>query len=217
MGALKGSASYMRIRVADVDVDIDTFERDLEARRFVPLTAESEELESAGWAPFEAPYDDKHPITRDRFHFTDLICLAYREDKVVLPTALFKHKVQERIEEVEQETGEKVDKKLKRTIELAIQAELRQKVLPRSKVVELVWNTSTNEVRVFGRGKIVTERISALFERTFGLPFDVSNYARRAFDLDLSDRARSILEGLMPETVFDPPPPREDADENPFD
>ncbi|MCP4498407.1 MAG: recombination-associated protein RdgC [Deltaproteobacteria bacterium] len=205
MGALKGTASYMRVTIqGDAPDSMDDVEQAIEIRRFVPLTAESEELESSGWVPFEEPYDDVNPIMRDRFHFGDLICLAYREDKVVLPTALFRHEVELRIEKVEEETGEKVDKQMKHTIELAIQAELRQKVLPRSKIIEMVWSQSTREMRVFARGKIVTERICDLFERTFELPFEVNDYARQAFELDLSDGSRSILEGLCAENVFEP-------------
>ena len=207
MGSIKGTASYLRF---DVDGDppagfAEKYEQAIEARRFMPLAEQSEELEAAGWVPFEEPLDDELPITRELFQFGGLICLAYREDKMVLPRALLKHLAKRRLAELEQ-AGEEITRTTRRAVDAAVAAELRQKVLPRTRVVDLIWTPERREVRVFGRGPLVTERLAALFERTFALRIDLATYARRAFALDLSDRARNVLEHLQPEAVFEDHP-----------
>lgn len=204
MGALKGNSSYLRFMVDGEPPNRfgDLFEQAIEARRFTPLSAESPEDECAGWVPLDAPFDDEIPITRDRFHFGELLVLGYREDKLSIPRSVLRHQIKKKLEALE-ETGEKLNKQIVKAVELATLAELRQKVLPRPRVLDLVWDYPRHEVRIFGRGPMATERATALFERTFALRLVQASYATRAFALDLSMRARSVLENLGPESLFD--------------
>jgi hypothetical protein len=204
MGALKGTSSYLRFMVdGDPPTNLgESYEQAIEARRFLPLSADSSDDQTGGWVAIEAPYDDDIPILRDRFHFGDHIALAYREDKLAIPKSALVHHVKKRVEALEA-AGEEITKQKRRAIELAVVAELRQKVLPKSRVMDVLWDTRRRELRVFGRGPMALERITACFERTFGLRINYASYATRAFALDLSMRARSILENLSPEHVFD--------------
>lgn len=199
MGALKGSASYLRFFV-DGDPPRgfqNRFEKAIEARRFLPLGPDAPETESGGWVPMESPFDDELPITRDLFLFGDLIGLGFREDKVTIPRPLLQHLTSKKVAELEAR-GDKVTRQTRRTCELAVFAELRARVLPRSRVLDLVWDLGSREVRMFGRGPMATERAAARFEMTFGFALSPADYARRAFSQDLSLRARSVLEGLQP-------------------
>lgn len=204
MGALKGSSTYIRFLVDGEPPSgfANLFEQAIEARRFLPLEPGAAEEESSGWVPIDAPFDDDVPITRDRFSFGDLIALGYREDRISLPKALVAHRVKKKLAELEQK-GEKLTKQKVRAVELAVAHELRKKVLPKSRVMDVVWDTRRRELRVFGRGPMATERLAAHFERTFALRATLGTYAARAFALDLSLRARSVLENLTPEHLFD--------------
>lgn len=204
MGALMGNASYLRFFVDGEPpaAFADVFEQAIEARRFTPLTDKSEEMESSGWVPLEDPFDDELPITRERFIFGDLIALSYREDKFALPRPIVKRRVRLKLEELAAQ-GEKVAKGKKKAVELAVIAELKKKVLPRAKAIDLVWDTTRQELRIFGKGLMATERAVAHFERTFAVGVNHATWAGRAFSLDLSLRARSILEQLTPELLFD--------------
>lgn len=218
MGALKGSSTYLRFLVdGEPPANFTSlFEQAVEARRFLPLLPSAPEEESAGWVPIEAPFDDDVPITRDRFHFGDLIALAYREDKISVPKAVVAHRVKKKLEELEQQ-GERLTKQKISAVELAVMSELRKKVLPKSRVMDVVWDIRRRELRVFGRGPMATERAAACFERTFALRAQLGTWAARAFSLDLSLRARSVLENLAPEHLFDDiiaQPPRELAEED---
>lgn len=208
MGALVGNVNYLRFFVDGEPPAAfgDVFEQAVESRRFTPLTERSDEGESAGWVPLEDPLDDELPITRDRFIFGDLIALAYREDKYALPRSLIKRRVRQKLEELEQRgelKDEKPSKSLKKQVELAVIAELKKKSLPRSRAIDVVWDTTRRELRIFGRGPMATERAAACFERTFAVRVNQATWAGRAFQLDLSLRARSILEQLTPELLFD--------------
>lgn len=204
MGALSGNATYLRFFVdGEAPAKLgEVFEQAIEARRFTPLLERGEELESGGWVPLEDPFDDELPITRDRFHFGELIALAYREDRYAFPRPLVQRRIKKKLEEI-LEKGEKVNKAKKKQAELAVIAELKKKTLPRPRVMDLVWDMPRNELRIFGRGPMAIERATACFERTFAVRLQAASWASRAFALDLSLRARSVLEGLAPEFVFD--------------
>jgi DNA recombination-dependent growth factor C len=204
MGALRGNASYMRFSVlGDPPRDFAMiYEQGVEARRFLPLSAEGDEMESAGWASIVEPYDEDLPLTRHDFVFDNRIALCFREDKFTFPAAYVRAQVAKKARVLE----EKEDRPLKardyKLLKEAVQGELRRKTLPRTKVVEMVWDLDRGEVRVFGSGKVVTERFAALFERTFGAQLEMANFAQRAYAVDLAARSRDLLEGLSPQMIF---------------
>jgi DNA recombination-dependent growth factor C len=202
MGASSGSATYLRFLVeGEPPKDYATkFEQAVEARRFLPLSAAG--TDGMGWVPIDDPFDDELPITRDRFHFGHLIVLAYREDKLSIPRARLNHLVKQRQRKVEEE-GKKVTRALTKAIKEAVLSELRQKTMPRSRVMDLMWDLDRREVRIFGRGPMARENATACFERTFGVRAVEATYATRAFAMDLSKRARSVLENIEPDEFFD--------------
>jgi hypothetical protein len=204
VGALSGNASYLRFFVDGEAPEAigDVFEQAVEARRFTPLVDKGEDLETGGWVPIEDPFDDELPITRDRFHFGDFIALTYREDSFSFPRPLVQRRVKKKLEELA-EKGEKVNKGKKKQAELAVLSELKKKMLPRPRVMDVVWDMPRRELRVFGRGPMGKERATACFERTFAVRLQHATWAARAFSLDLSGRARSVLEQLAPEFVFE--------------
>jgi hypothetical protein len=204
MGALSGNSNYLRFGVTGEPPNRmgDIFEQAIEARRFQPLNARSEENESAGWVAIEDPYDDDTPITRDRFAFGDLIALAYREDKFSVPRPLIKQLLKKKLAQLE-EKGEKLNRQKRKAAEQAAVAELKKRSLPRPRVMDVVWDLTRSQVRIFGRGAMATERAVACFERTFAVRLGSPHWASRAFELDLSLRARAVLEGLNAGTIFD--------------
>jgi hypothetical protein len=206
MGALKSAASYLRFFVdGEAPTGLgDIFEQAIESHRFVPLDPKGAEMESSGWVAIEDPFDDELPITRDRFHFGDLIALGYREDRVSLPRPLVISRLKKKLAELEAR-GEKITRSLRKSAEAAVLSELKRQTLPRPRVMDVVWDMSRNEARIFGRGPMATERAVACFERTFGTRVRMATWGGRAFNLDLSLRARGILENLTPETVFEDP------------
>lgn len=204
MGALKGSASYLRFVVSGDPPKrfAPRLEKSIGARRFVPLDGDQDLLESAGWAPIEAPFDDDMALTRERFWFSELLALSYREDKITLPRPVVLQQVAKKLAALE-DRGEKITRQTKKSCELAVIAELRRRVMPRARVVDLVWDLPRGELRIFGRGPMVTERLVALFERTFGYTVQLGHYGHRAWTFDLSTRSQGVLSALGPDPIFE--------------
>jgi hypothetical protein len=207
MGALAGSLSYMRFLLEGGAPNNPgaVFEKAIAARRFAPLSPSVESSEAAGWVPAESPFDDELPVTRDLFLFGDIVVLAYREDKWAIPRPVVKREVQKRIKKIieeEKKDPDSIGKAFVKAVEESIIVELKQKTMPRSKVIDVVWDMSRGEARVFGRGTMVTERVASLFERTFQVKVDIGPWAARAFRLDLGSRAMGVLERLSPGWLF---------------
>ncbi len=207
MGALNGSLSYLRLLV---DGDLpknagDVFEKAIAARRFVPLSPSQEASESGGWVATEAPFDDSRELTRDLFLFGDLVVVTYREDKWAVPRPVLKRETAKRIQKIiedEKKDPDTIGRAFVKAVEAAVLVELKQKTIPRTKLVDVVWDARRREARVFGRGTVVTERITSLFERTFGARVELGVYAARAWSLDLGTRAQGVLERLSPGWLF---------------
>ncbi|MDP2340552.1 MAG: hypothetical protein Q8O67_06325 [Deltaproteobacteria bacterium] len=207
MGALNGSLSYLRFLVDGdlADNPGTAYEKALQSRRFVPLLAHQESGDSAGWVPTEAPFDDERKLTRDLFLFGDLIAVTYREDKWSIPRPLLKRETTRRLEKIiaeEKKDPEDIGRAFIKAVEQAVLIELKQRTIPRSKLVDVIWDPGRREARVFGRGTVATERVASLFERTFQVRVDVGSYAARAFALDLGSRAQSVLDRLSPGWLF---------------
>jgi DNA recombination-dependent growth factor C len=205
MGALNGSLSYLRFLVeGEVAKNAGTvYEKALESRRFLPLSPTGDVMESAGWVPMEAPFDDDVKLTRDVFLFGDIISVTYREDAYRIPRPLLKRETKKRIEKImREEKRDEVNRAFAKAVEQAVLAELKAQTIPRSKLVDVIWDTTKNEVRVFGRGTVATERVSSLFERTFQVRVELATYAARAFTVDVGSRAQGVLERLSPGWLF---------------
>ena len=210
MGALGGSLSYMRFLV-DGEAPKNpgaAFEKAFESRRFTPLNPVQEAAESAGWVVTEAPFDDELAITRGVFLFGDLVVISYREDKWAIPKPVLKRETQKRIQQIideEKKDPETIGKAFVKAVQESVLVQLKQKTLPRSKIIDVVWDMAKGEARVFGRGTVVSERLASLFERTFQVRVDVGPWAARAFRLDLGSRAMGVLERLSPGWLFPDP------------
>jgi hypothetical protein len=217
MGAIKGSASYLRFLVDGEPAEnaAKVYEDSLESRRFLPLHADAEAGEQAGWMPIESPYDDTAPFTAESFQFGHLIAVAYREDKYAIPKPVLARAVKERIEKIEREEQREITKQFQKAVEKAVLVELKRKSFPRTRLCDVIWDLTRKEVRFFGRGTLVTERASSLFERTFKVRVEQGSYAARAFTLDLPTRAKGVLEQLSPGWLFpDLVPSMREADED---
>jgi recombination associated protein RdgC len=207
VGALRGSLSYLRFFV-DGEAHPSAgahYEKSLQSRRFLPLSPTGETMESAGWVPLEAPFDDDTKLTRDLFLFGELIAVAYREDKYAIPRPLLQRETKKRLEKIvreEKKDAGELSRAFIKAVEADVLVELKRRTIPRSKLVDVVWDVARREVRVFGRGTIATERVASLFERTFQVRVELGSYAARAFAIDLGTRNQAVLERLSPGWLF---------------
>ena len=90
--------------------------------------------------------------------------------------------------------------------EAGIRGELRRRLLPGTRLVDVVWDMASQEVRIFTRSKGPLERLQVLFERTFNARLLHATYGQRAFKKDLNLRSMGMLENLEPSPAFEPKP-----------
>jgi recombination associated protein RdgC len=204
VGIVKGSLSYLRFKVEGPVPSnyVEVFEQAIEIRRFVPLHPDGEDNESFGWVPMHRPYADDEPILNDHFLYGERVTLAYREDAISFPKAMVKDMVQQRLDEHREKNHVEASNQVRHAAEAAIMSEMRKRVLPKSKVVDVLWDLSRAELRFFARGKGVSERFVALFEQTFQVRLRQMTFAELAISADLSLRAKSMLETLTPQEIF---------------
>lgn len=173
---------------------IENFERALAVRRFVPLHPEGQDSESAGWVAIQNPYLDEQRILNDQFLFQERVVLGYREDKLSFPKAMLRDLVELRMQEFPDQS--------RQVIESAVMSELRGRILPKSKVVDVLWDLSRSELRLFARGQGLVERFEKLFEQTFQMRLRQLTYPEIALSSQVSLRSKGILESLNEAVIF---------------
>ncbi|MES2504974.1 MAG: hypothetical protein V4534_08870 [Myxococcota bacterium] len=196
MAILSGSITYTRFSVlANLPNSLaEYFEKALAIRRFVPLHEEGRDIESSGWVSIQNPYLDDERILNNQFMYGDLIVLGFREDKISIPKAMLRDLVSRRLQEFPD--------KNRQVVEAAVIAELRQRILPKSKVTEVLWDLSKGQVRLFARGKGMCEKFEKLFEQTFQAKLKQLTYPEIALSQQLSLKDKGYLETLMPQEIF---------------
>lgn len=196
MAILSGSMTYLRFAVVGTLPNnlIENFERALSVRRFVPLHPEGKDSETAGWVSVQNPYLDDDRILNDQFLFQERVVLGYREDKISYPKALLRDLVELRLKEFPD--------KNRQVVESAVISELRQRILPKSKIVEVLWDLSRSELRLFARGQGLVERFEKLFEQTFQMRIKQLSYPEIALASQVSLRSQGLLENLNEAVIF---------------
>jgi hypothetical protein len=188
--------TYLRFAVLGTPPNnlIENFERALAVRRFVPLHPEGQDTESAGWVSIQNPYLDEERILNDQFLFQERIVLGYREDKLNFPKPMLRDLVEQRMREFPD--------KSRQVIESAVMSELRHRVLPKSKVVDVLWDLSRSELRLFARGQGLVERFEKLFEQTFQMRLKQLTYPEIALSSQADLRNKGLLENLNEAVIF---------------
>ncbi|MEI6805697.1 MAG: hypothetical protein WCK49_04230 [Myxococcaceae bacterium] len=196
MAILSGSMTYLRFAVIGTPPNnlIENFERALAVRRFVPLHPEAKDNETSGWVTIQNPYLDEQRILNDQFLFQERVVLGYREDKLSFPKAMLRDLVEQRILEFPDISRQE--------IESAVMSELRQRILPKSKVVDVLWDLSRSELRFFARGQGLIERFEKLFEQTFQMRLRQLTYPEIALSSQVSLRSKGLLENLNEAVIF---------------
>ena len=204
MGVLSGAMNYLRYRVEGTPKLplVENLEMAFEMRRFVSLKPQGEDVESFGWVPTQKAYVDHVALTNDKFLFGERVMFGYREDQITYPRQMVKELVEDRIEKYAKDKGEEPSYQTKHAIELAIRSEIRIKILPKSKVTDVLWDLEREELRFFARGQGLNERFIKFFQESFELKLSPKGFSELAMLEDLSLRSKAMLETLKPIEIF---------------
>lgn len=205
MGIFKGSMSYVRFFAGKPSKPLSEYEKSVNSRAFVPLTPDSDR--SIGWVKSQDPFGASDQIPYNDYSFGDLVVLTYRKDVHTVPKHIIREEVKKRILQImeEQKMEDPPNKASTKAIEASVLAELRAKSLPRSKLVPVIWNTSTGEVRVFGSTAFASEFVMSLFERTFEVRAELANYAGQSATVGLLPAELKSLNDLSKVNFLEEP------------
>ena len=220
MGALEGSLSFKTFHVeGEPPNDFQqAYLHNLQSHFFEPLSPVGDDERSVGWVPAQDPIAAE--FQRNQVFFNQYIVFAMRIDKWSLPTpwvkALTKKKIEERLPELEAEEAKKqkedgklrptakLSKREKDKIKLEVITEVKQKILPTMKIIDVVWNISECTVRFWSTSNAVCDEFAELFEATFGLTLNQDSPFLMAQHLGMTEKQLdSMVEAEPWYPVFD--------------
>lgn len=170
LGAFRGSLTFSKFHVrGDSPRDFrDRFVEAIRMRAFRPLSPDAEIDYGMGWCSVDDPFD--LDLTPQKIFFNDYLNLGFRVDTWRIPAALFKASFREAERRyLEKHGGEKLSRAQKKDLEAVVKAQLRRKVVPAMRVVDLSWHLGDGIVRFFQQSPKQHELMMELFEKTFGL------------------------------------------------
>ena len=220
MGALEGSLSFKTFYVeGEPPNDFQqAYLLHLQNHFFQPLSPVGEDERSVGWVPAQDPIAEE--FKRDHVFFNQYIVFAMRIDKWALPApwvkAMTRKAIEERLptlspEEAEKQREEgklrpsaKLSKHEKDKIKLEVITDIKNKILPAMKVIDVVWNISECTVRFWSTSSTICDEFADLFEATFGLKLNADSPYLMAQHLGFSEKQLDTMINAEPwHPIFD--------------
>ena len=208
MGALTGTitASSYRVNAELEDGFRDSFLTKLERHGFKELEVSSEQEESMGWVTMQDPFSTTFGLN-DVF-WNDYALFAMRQDTLRIPAKTLKLYYRKALAEYLQKTGkERANPSEQEEVKDNLTKTLRRRLLPNTRVLEVIWSFSRGEVWLFSSSK----KLNTLFQERFYATFGVEPIPRNAYSLlegmNLTQEALRDACELEP-TAFAAPPNR---------
>ncbi len=204
MGALQGTLTYTLFYVKGETEDgfVEKVVDMVEERAFKPLDPEQEDEEHYGWVPVESPLRvefERHNIVFDNF-----VNLGLRHDKYAIPGGLLKaHVSQAERQYMVDHNKERVTKFEREDIKVMVRAGLKEKSLPRMKVIDMSWDMTAGRVRFWNQSPKTCELFQELFKDTFGLDLVPANPYTTAIEIELTPDQVEMLVAVEPATFAD--------------
>lgn len=203
MSATTGSLSYQRFFVeTKLPRDFVARAHDAIQKQVMrPLTADEPDAERSGWCLMGDAMDLE--LDRERVFLDGFLNLGLRTDRWAIPAALLKTRLREAEARQRGKKGrEKLGKREKAELKEVVTRELRKKLLPSIRVVDLSWSLEDNVIRFFTHNKKASAVLLQLFQKTFGFePVPESPFTLgRRLGLDAAELA--AWEALEPTSLL---------------
>ncbi len=199
MSALSGSLSYQRFFVEkDLPRDFVTKSHSkIVAHAMRPLSPNEPEGERSGWCVLGEPLDVE--LDRSRVHLDGFVNLGLRTDRWAIPSALLKTRLREaEAAERARKGRDRLGRNEKAEIKELVIRELRKKIIPTTRAVDLSWSLEERVVRFFSHSKKSTGVMIDLFEKTFGFELIAESPYTQSRRLELSDAQMRAWETIEP-------------------
>lgn len=199
MSALSGSLSYQRFFVEKpLPRDFVTKSHDdILKHAMRPLSPNEPESERSGWCVLGEPLDVE--LDRSRVYLDGFLNLGLRTDRWAIPSTVFKTRLREvEAQERARKDRDRLGRNERAEIKEMVTRELRKKVLPTVRAVDLSWSLEERVVRFFSHSKKSTLTMLDLFEKTFGFELVPESPYTQARRIGLSDAQMAAWEKIEP-------------------
>lgn len=176
MSALSGSLSYARFFVSLPGSErgqlprgfLDRSHEKILHHAMRPLVADEPDPERSGWCVMGDPVDLSLPS--ERIYLDGYLNLGFRTDRWAIPGPLLRTKVrQAEAAYLEKKGRERLGRRERAEIKEVVVRELRKKLVPSTRVVDLTWSLEEGIVRFFSHTEGATLAMLELFQKTFGI------------------------------------------------
>lgn len=169
MGAFKGALTVRRFRVEDDPPAgyATEYVKAMNQYRFRDLVPEDDSDRATGWAVCGRLLDTEFDLPKAIWN--DYLVATYRIDSLRIPSSVLEAHVQRRELQVIAERGsDNLSKSERAELKELVRRELRRKMLPSMKGVDVAWNLGRRRVFIWTTNQGVVDEIDDLFLRTFG-------------------------------------------------
>jgi recombination associated protein RdgC len=197
MSALSGSLSYARF-FAPRALPRDFLDRSHAAilhHAMRPLTPDEPDAERSGWCALGDPLDVSLPPAR--IYLDGYVNLGFRTDRWAIPGPLLRTRVREAEAAYREKQGrERLGRRERAEIKEVVTRELRKKLVPTTRVVDLTWSLEEGVVRFFSHTERTSLAMLELFQKTFAVELVAESPYTLAPRLELGDEEAQAWESL---------------------
>lgn len=199
MGAIRGPITYSRFFIAgEVPDDLaGATLKKIRANAFRDLVPEEDDSSKHGWACITDSMDVE--LDHEKVFYNEYLCLALRIDTWIVPKPLLlAHLRTAEAQLLEKKGLERIGKKARAELKLAVLRKLRRQLVPSTKSIDLIWNTQTHVARFFSQSQRIHLLVQELFEKTFGLRLVPESPGIAAERWGLDARCEKLWDNLEP-------------------
>ena len=206
MGALTGSVTAMSYRVqGDVAPGYrDDLLEKLNRKGFREIEINSDQEEASGWVQMEDPFSttfDLASVFWDRYAL-----FAMRLDTLKIPPATLRLYLRRDMARFLEQVGkERASRDEEENVRDLLIKTLRRRLLPTTKVCEVIWNVDEGDLWFFSASKKLNELFQERFHQAFGLAPIPRNTYGRLEELGLDTRELELACELEPTSFAAPP------------
>lgn len=205
MSALSGSLSYARFFV-DGPLPrgfLDETHAKIVRHAMRPLHPDEPDAERSGWCVMGDPLELSMP--RERVYLDGFVNLGMRTDRWAIPGPLLRTKVREAEAAYLAKKGrERLGRRERAEVKEVVVRELRKKLVPTTKSIDLSWSLEEGVVRFFGHTERATSTMLELFEKTFGIVLTAESPYTLAQRLELGDEQEGDAWDDVVPTILSP-------------
>ncbi|MCE9672488.1 recombination-associated protein RdgC [Myxococcus stipitatus] len=171
MPVLRGAVTFSRFRVEptkEAPSDIKRWlQRGLKAHAFEPIDRKSEDDRAAGFVELENA--DAVDFAVSRLFYGEYALFSFRIDTLKVPAPAMKQELAKWTTQFEAENDRPPSRGEKTQAKGQIKQMLRNRATPRTSVLDVSWNQTTQQMQIWAASRKVVEEIVIALENALGL------------------------------------------------